>query len=82
MQEAGGQFAIRVHDLVVGFRRHVVLDHLALDVRRGEILERRLHRRDRLAASVLHQHDRWNSNLVDRPAIGLAHLSRGQDAHG
>jgi phospholipid/cholesterol/gamma-HCH transport system ATP-binding protein len=24
--------------LVVAFRRHVVLDHLALDVRRGEIL--------------------------------------------
>ena len=38
MQEAPGQFAIRVHDLVVGFRRHVVIDHLALDVRRGEIL--------------------------------------------
>ena len=27
-----------MHDLVVGFRRHVVIDHLALDVRRGEIL--------------------------------------------
>jgi phospholipid/cholesterol/gamma-HCH transport system ATP-binding protein len=27
-----------VHDLVVGFRRHTVIDHLALDVRRGEIL--------------------------------------------
>src|SRR4051794_5088887 len=38
MQDATGQFAIRVHDLVVGFRRHVVIDHLALDVRRGEIL--------------------------------------------
>ena len=38
MQEVGGQFAIRVRDLVVGFRRHVVIDHLALDVRRGEIL--------------------------------------------
>ena len=38
MQEAAGQFAIRVHDLVVGFRRHVVIDHLDLDVRRGEIL--------------------------------------------
>ena len=38
MQEAAGQFAIRVHDLVVGFRRHVVIDHLNLDVRRGEIL--------------------------------------------
>ena len=38
MQEAQGQFAIRVHDLVVGFRRHVVINHLELDVRRGEIL--------------------------------------------
>ena len=38
MQEAAGQFAIRVRDLVVGFRRHVVIDHLSLDVRRGEIL--------------------------------------------
>ena len=32
------QFAIRVRDLVVGFGRQVVIDHLALDVRRGEIL--------------------------------------------
>ncbi|MCG6205078.1 ATP-binding cassette domain-containing protein [Rhodopseudomonas sp. HC1] len=30
--------AIRVSDLVVGFGRQVVLDHLSLDVRRGEIL--------------------------------------------
>lgn len=30
--------AIRVRDLVVGFGDRVVLDHLALDVRRGEIL--------------------------------------------
>jgi phospholipid/cholesterol/gamma-HCH transport system ATP-binding protein len=32
------QFAIRVRDLVVGFGRQTVLDHLSLDVRRGEIL--------------------------------------------
>ena len=38
MQLADEQLAIRVHDLVVGFRRHVVIDHLDLDVRRGEIL--------------------------------------------
>ena len=31
-------FAIRVRDLVVGFGRQTVLDHLSLDVRRGEIL--------------------------------------------
>ena len=37
MQEADEQIAIRVRDLVVGFRRHVVTDHLALDVLRGEI---------------------------------------------
>ena len=33
-----GQFAIRVNDLVVGFGRRIVIDHLSLDVRRGEIL--------------------------------------------
>src|ERR1700731_4594899 len=38
MQQAAGRFAIRVQDLVVGFGRHVVIDHLLLDVRRGEIL--------------------------------------------
>ena len=32
------QLAIRVRDLVVGFGDQVVLDHLSLDVRRGEIL--------------------------------------------
>ena len=32
------QPAIRVRDLVVGFGNRVVLDHLSLDVRRGEIL--------------------------------------------
>ena len=31
------EFAIRVQDLVVGFGRQVVIDHLSLDVRRGEI---------------------------------------------
>lgn len=38
MQEDNSQFAIRVHDLVVGFGRQVVIDHLSLDVRKGEIL--------------------------------------------
>jgi phospholipid/cholesterol/gamma-HCH transport system ATP-binding protein len=38
MQQAAVQFAIRVHDLVVGFGRRVVIDHLSLDVRKGEIL--------------------------------------------
>jgi len=32
------RIAIRVRDLMVGFGRQVVLDHLSLDVRRGEIL--------------------------------------------
>jgi phospholipid/cholesterol/gamma-HCH transport system ATP-binding protein len=35
---AAGQPAIRVSDLVVGFGRTTVLDHLSLEVRRGEIL--------------------------------------------
>lgn len=38
MQPASGPFAIRVRDLVVGFGRQVVIDHLSLDVRKGEIL--------------------------------------------
>jgi phospholipid/cholesterol/gamma-HCH transport system ATP-binding protein len=38
MPEVTSQFAIRVKDLVVGFGRRVVIDHLSLDVRRGEIL--------------------------------------------
>jgi phospholipid/cholesterol/gamma-HCH transport system ATP-binding protein len=38
MQEVTPSLAIRVSDLVVGFGRHVVIDHLSLDVRRGEIL--------------------------------------------
>ena len=38
MQPSGPEFAIRVRDLMVSFGRQVVLDHLSLDVRRGEIL--------------------------------------------
>ena len=38
MDEQREEFAIRVRDLVVGFGRQTVLDHLSLDVRRGEIL--------------------------------------------
>jgi phospholipid/cholesterol/gamma-HCH transport system ATP-binding protein len=38
MAGAPPETIIRVRDLVVGFGDHVVLDHLSLDVRRGEIL--------------------------------------------
>ncbi|MCK1722562.1 ATP-binding cassette domain-containing protein [Bradyrhizobium sp. 141] len=38
MDASQDEFAIRVRDLVVGFGRQTVLDHLSLDVRRGEIL--------------------------------------------
>lgn len=38
MPEPQEEFAIRVRDLVVGFGRQTVLEHLSLDVRRGEIL--------------------------------------------
>jgi len=38
MERASEPMAIRVRDLVVGFGDKVVLDHLSLDVRRGEIL--------------------------------------------
>jgi len=38
MDAPAAQAAIRVRDLVVGFGDQIVLDHLSLDVRRGEIL--------------------------------------------
>jgi phospholipid/cholesterol/gamma-HCH transport system ATP-binding protein len=38
MAETAPQLAIRVSDLVVGFGRQTVIDHLSLDVRKGEIL--------------------------------------------
>ena len=38
MASAQPDIVIRVRDLVVGFGEQVVLDHLSLDVRRGEIL--------------------------------------------
>ena len=38
MEGSSEQFAIRVSDLVVGFRQQIVIDHLSLDVRKGEIL--------------------------------------------
>jgi phospholipid/cholesterol/gamma-HCH transport system ATP-binding protein len=38
MQEVILEFAIRVSGLVVSFGQHIVIDHLSLDVRRGEIL--------------------------------------------
>jgi len=38
MDAGAHEMAIRVQDLVVGFGDQIVLDHLSLDVRRGEIL--------------------------------------------
>ncbi|NVN88004.1 MAG: ATP-binding cassette domain-containing protein [Rhodopseudomonas sp.] len=38
MDALAEQYAIRVADLVVGFGQQTVIDHLSLDVRRGEIL--------------------------------------------
>ena len=46
-----------------------------------EVAVHRLHRGDRLAAGVLHQHERRDADLVDRPAIGLAHLGGVQYTH-
>ena len=48
---------------------------------RPEILERGLHRRNRLAAGVLHQHNRGNADVLDRLAIGFPHLFGVEHAH-
>ena len=51
---------------------HVPLEQVAVD---------RLHGRDDLAAGVLHQHERRDADLLDRPPIGFAHLRGVQHAH-
>ncbi len=38
MNAVADRYAIRLSDLVVGFGRRVVIDHLSLDVRQGEVL--------------------------------------------
>jgi len=48
----------------------------------GEILERRFHRGDDLPARVLHQDHRRQTDLIDRPAIGVPHLPGVEDTHG
>ena len=39
------------------------------------------HRGDDLAAGILHQHQRRNADVLDRAAIGFAHLRRVEDSH-
>ena len=46
-----------------------------------QIAVHRLHRRHHLAAGVLHQHERRDADVVDRAAIGFAHLGGVQDTH-
>ena len=45
------------------------------------ILEGCLDRRDDLPPGVLHQHERRNADVFDRPAIRLAHLLRVEYPH-
>jgi hypothetical protein len=41
----------------------------------------RLERRHHLAPGVLHQHERGDSDLLDRPAVGFTHLRSVDDSH-
>ena len=43
--------------------------------------ERRLDRGDHLATGVFHQHERRNADVLDRPAIRLAHLLGVEHSH-
>ena len=52
--------------------RHLALEQLAVHG---------FHGGHDLAAGVLHQHERRDADLVDRPPIGLTHLCGVQDAH-
>src|SRR5262249_25650220 len=47
----------------------------------GQIGVHRLHGRHRLAAGVLHQHQRRNADVVDRATVRLAHLGAVQNPH-
>ena len=51
------------------------------DTPREPLFVRGFDRGNDLAARVLHQHERWNSDLIDGVAVGLAHLRGGKDAH-
>ena len=39
------------------------------------------HRRDDLAAGILHQHERWNTDFLDGETVGLAHLRGVENSH-
>ena len=47
----------------------------------SEIAVHGFDRRHDLAAGVLHQHERRNADVLDRAAIGLAHLRGVEDSH-
>src|SRR3954453_20303207 len=46
-----------------------------------QIAVHRLHRGDRLPAGVFHEHERWDADVVGRPAIGFPHLGGSQNVH-
>ena len=47
----------------------------------AEIVEERLHRRHHLPAGVLHEHERWNADVLNGAAIRFPHLLGGKDSH-
>ncbi len=51
------------------------------DVPVEQVAVDRFHRRDDLASGVLHQHERGDADLLDRPPIGFAHLRGVEDSH-
>ena len=75
-----GQPAIHIRDLVVGFGEKIVLDHLSLDVRRGEILglRRRLRRRQVGSAP---DHHRPHPEAPG-PGRGARNARRGRQRRG
>ena len=57
---------------VTAEHRHLAFEQLAVH---------RFHRGHDLPAGVFHQHERRDTDLVDRPPIGFTHLCGVQDAH-
>jgi len=51
------------------------------DAALGEILVEGFNGRDHLAAGILHEDQRRDADVLDRPSIGLTHLVSVEDAH-
>ncbi len=88
-----GHAAEEKHDVVDAALRERARDHESVatvvaaaaddpDAARRQVVEGSFHGRHRLAAGILHEHDRRNPDVLDGAAIRLAHLFGIEHSHG